>query len=204
MNKTDYKKELKPLYSCKLEQVTIVDVPAMNFLMIDGCGDPNTAQEYTDAIQALYPVAFALKFMSKKELSQDYSVMPLEGLWWADSMSDFSALAKSDWRWTMMIMQPAIITRDMFERAVKQVAKKAPSALSKVRFEIYEEGRAAQIMYVGAYADEGLTIQKLHAFIAGKGGKLEGAGYHHEIYLSDPRRTESAKLKTIIRQPYEA
>ncbi len=204
MNKTDYKKAFGGLYSGKVGQFAVVDVPPMNFLMIDGHGDPNTSQEYIDAIQALYPVAYTLKFMCKKELDEDFTVMPLEGLWWSEDMRDFAMQNKDDWQWTAMIMQPAIVTKAMFERAVQQVAdKKAPTSLSKVRFEAYDEGRAAQVMYLGAYADEGPTIQQLHAFIAEQGGALSATNkHHHEIYLSDPRRLAPAKLKTIIRQPY--
>lgn len=204
MDKTDYKKALGSLYAGKVGQFVTVEVPPMQYLMVDGHGDPNTSAEYADAMQALYPVAYTLKFMCKKELGQDYGVMPLEGLWWADDMTDFTAGNKGNWHWTAMIMQPAIITADMFERAVQQVAdKKAPAALAKVRLEPYDEGRAAQVMYVGPYADEGPTIQQLHAFIREQGGELTATTkYHHEIYLGDPRRTDPAKLRTIIRQPY--
>lgn len=204
MNKTDYKKVLGSLYSGKVGQCVAVDVPVMQYLMVDGHGDPNTSQEYVDAMQALYPLAYTLKFMCKKELAEDYAVMPLEGLWWSDDMADFLTGNKSNWQWTAMIMQPAIITQEMFDRAVQQVAdKKAPTALGKVRLETYHEGRAAQVMYVGPYAAEGPTIQQLHAFIGEQGGRLTATNkHHHEIYLGDPRRTDPAKLKTIIRQPY--
>jgi hypothetical protein len=204
MNKTDYKKELKSLYSGKVGQLVAVEVPPMNFLMIDGHGDPNTSQEYIDAIQAIYPVAYTIKFTCKKDQVEDFGVMPLEGLWWTESMQDFNVKDKSNWLWTAMIMQPDIVTRELFERAVMQVAeKKNPKLLNKVRFESYDEGRAAQVMYTGPYADEGPAILQLHAFIKEQGGKLDATNkHHHEIYLSDPRRTDPSKLKTIIRQPY--
>ncbi len=142
--------------------------------------------------------------MAKKELETDYGVMPLEGLFWTENMDDFDAADKDNWLWTLMIMQPAMITKEMYNQAVKQVAaKKNPPALSKIRFGILNEGQAAQVMYLGPYAEEGPTIKKLHAFIASKGGRLNGdTKKHHEIYLSDIRRTDPAKLKTIIRQPY--
>ncbi len=176
----------------------------MNFLMIDGQGDPNTSQEYIDAIQTLYPVAYTIKFMCKKELGEDFSVMPLEGLWWTEDMSKFSAANKDDWFWTAMIMQPEVVTEDIYKRAIQQVAeKKAPASISKLRFAKYDEGRAAQVMYVGPYSDEGPTILALHEFIRDHGGKLDNTNkHHHEIYLGDPRRTDPSKLKTIIRQPY--
>lgn len=203
MDKIDFKKELRQFYSSKAKPVT-VEVPVMNFLMIDGKGDPNTSKEYIDAIQTLYPVAYTLKFMAKKDLAKDYSVMPLEGLWWTEDMSQFTAGDKSNWLWTAMIMQPDFITKDMFDTALQQVAdKKNPRSLGRIRLESYDEGRAAQVMYIGPYAKEGPTIQQLHAFIKDSGGQLNKTNrHHHEIYLGDPRRTAPEKLKTIIRQPY--
>lgn len=204
MIKFDFKKELKQFYDVKTGAPVVVDVPSMNYLMVDGHGDPNTSQEYVDAIQALYPVAYTIKFMCKKEQEIDFGVMPLEGLWWAEDMSTFSTEDKSNWLWTAMILQPACVDKDIFERAVDAVAKKKnPKSLSKVRFESYSEGRAAQVLYLGPYADEGPTIMALHQYIESQGGKLEkSTKHHHEIYLSDPRRTQPAKLKTIIRQPF--
>lgn len=204
MKKIDYKKELKQLYDGKPWAQTVVEVPKMNFLMIDGAGNPNTSPEYVAAIEALYPMAYTLKFMCKKELGKDYGVMPLEGLWWAKDMRAFTDGKKDDWQWTMMIMQPDFITFDMVNRATEAVAaKQRPSKLGEVRFEAYTEGRAAQVLYLGAYSDEGPTILKLHEFIHEQGGALDKANkHHHEIYLGDPRRTDPAKLKTIIRQPF--
>jgi hypothetical protein len=204
MDKTDYKKELGEFYGATPGKMVTVVVPKMNFIMVDGKGDPNKSQEYIDAIQTLYPLAYTLKFMCKKGLGQDFSVMPLEGLWWMEDMTKFSADNKDEWLWTAMIMQPPVVTREMFDKAVKLVvAKKAPVSLNKARFEAYDEGRSAQVMYIGPYANEGLTIRALHEFIKEQGGKLNGANKkHHEIYFSDPRRTDPSKLKTIIRQPY--
>jgi hypothetical protein len=204
MSKTDYKKELQQFFSAKPGVPVVVDVPRMNFLMIDGQGDPNTSQDYMDAIQTLYPAAYTLKFMSKLQNGKDFSVMPLEGLWWTENMADFSAADKSNWLWTAMILQPDVITEDMYHAAVEQVRyKKAPPALDKLRFAAYDEGRAAQVMYIGPYADEGPTILALHEFIREQGGTLDDTNkHHHEIYLGDPRRTDPAKLKTIIRQPF--
>jgi hypothetical protein len=172
--------------------------------MIHGKGDPNTSKEYSDAIETLYPVAYTIKFMCKNTLQKDFAVMPLEGLWWSKDMNSFTTTDKSDWLWTAMIMQPDFIGEDIFHKAVNLVVeKKNPASLHKIRFEQYEEGRAAQILYIGPYADEGPTIQNLHAYIKQQGGVLENnSKQHHEIYLSDPRRTDPAKLKTIIRQPY--
>ena len=201
MEKIDYKKEFKHLYQPSTKEVAVVDVPQMNFLMIDGKGDPNTSQAFQDAVAALYSLAYALKFMIKKGVvGKDYSVMPLEGLWWVDDMAQFSVEKKDEWQWTLMIMQPELVTRELFEEAVEEVRKKKnPVALSNIRFESFLEGKAAQILYIGPFAEEGPIIEKIHTFITEKG--CHRSGKHHEIYLSDMRKTAPEKLKTIIRQP---
>ena len=200
MPKTDFKKQLKHLYNPP-KRFTVVDVPPMNFVMIDGHGDPNTAQEYKDAVEALYAVAYKVKFASKRELDQDYVVPPLEGLWWAEDMGAFIERDKSTWDWTMMIMQPAWISQEMLTEAIQQVAKsKELPALPRLRFETYNEGLSVQILHVGSYDDEGPTIARLHNEFLPQNGYTE-AGKHHEIYLSDPRRTAPEKLKTVLRQP---
>jgi hypothetical protein len=201
MSKIDFKKELKHLYRPSSKEFVVVDVPPMNFLMIDGHGDPNTAQEYQDAVETLYAVAYKLKFTSKKELGKDYVVPPLEGLWWAEDMEAFTAARdKSAWDWTMMIMQPEWITQEMVEEAVKQVEKKGLPALSKLRLETYHEGLAVQILHIGSYDDEAPTIAKMHHEFMPENG-YEPTGKHHEIYLSDPRKVAPEKLKTVLRQP---
>ncbi|TKJ29790.1 MAG: hypothetical protein CEE40_07405 [Chloroflexi bacterium B3_Chlor] len=201
MVKIDFKKELKHLYRPSAKEVALVDVPEMNFLMIDGRGDPNTSQEYQEALEALYAVSYALKFMVKKsEATVDYVVMPLEGLWWTEDMTEFSMDDKDIWKWTAMIMQPEYVTRAFVDEALREVEeKKNPPALSKTRFESYHEGLAVQIMHIGPYSEEAPTIEKLHAFARERGYQLRGK--HHEIYLSDPRRTAPDRLKTVIRQP---
>jgi hypothetical protein len=201
MAKLDLKKELKHLYQPSAKKVAVVDVPEMNFLMIDGRGDPNTAQEYQEALEALYAVSYALKFMIKKRDPQmDYVVPPLEGLWWAEDMDAFTMGTKDDWEWTAMILQPEAVTRELVDEALQEVAqKKDLPALPRIRFESYHEGLAVQIMHIGPYSEEGPTIEKLHAFAQEDGYELRGK--HHEIYLSDPRRTAPDKLKTVIRQP---
>ncbi len=204
MIKIDYKKEYAELYKQVKGKVSLVEVPPLTFLMIDGKGDPNTSQEYQKAIEALYAVSYTLKFMSKKGPDElDYVVMPLEGLWWADDMSEFSVEAKDDWFWTSMIMQPKHIIDEMFAVAVETVRKKKnPAALDKIRFEDFAEGTSAQVLHVGPFADEGPTIEKLHDFISENGCSFDGLKQkHHEIYLSDFRKTDPTKLKTIIRQP---
>ncbi len=201
MSKVDFKKELKHLYRPSAKKFTIVDVPAMNFLMIDGHGNPNTATAYKEAVEALYAVAYKLKFMSKKSLAKDYVVPPLEGLWWSKDMTTFISRNKDAWEWTMMIMQPEWITSEMYADTC-QIVKKAknPTALSKMRLEAYHEGLAIQIMHIGSYDDEAPTLARLHNEFLPQNGYAE-AGKHHEIYLSDPRRVAPEKLKTILRQP---
>ena len=200
MEKIDLKKELKHLYQPSAKEVVQVDVPMLNFLMIDGEGDPNTAQAYSDAVETLFAVSYAIKFMVKRGPSAvDYGVMPLEGLWWADDMSKFTTGDKSNWKWTSMIMQPPFVTREITDSAIADVKKnKNPPAVSKLRLEAFSEGRCAQILHVGSFSEEGPTIGKVHRFIDSRSSRT---GKHHEIYLSDIRKADPAKWKTIIRQP---
>jgi len=201
MEKIDFKKELKHLYKPSAKKVDVVEVPQLNYLMIDGEGDPNTSQSFQDAIDVLYPLSYALKSMIKRaELGIDYSVLPLEGLWWADDMSSFRVENKDSWKWTLMIMQPELVTNEMVQEAIEQVrVKKNPVSLPLVRFESFEEGKVAQIMHIGPFSEEGPTVEKVHSFI--EESRSQRRGKHHEIYLSDIRRAAPEKWKTIIRQP---
>ena len=200
MEKINYKKKLQHLYKPSVKEVEIVEVPQMNFLMIDGDGGPNHPT-FQNAIEVLFPLSYTLKFMIKKsEIGIDYGVLPLEGLWWADDMSSFIKDKKDDWKWTLMIMQPELITNEMVVEAVNQVrVKKNPTSLPLVRFESINEGKVAQIMHIGPFSEEGPTVQKLHSFIKDSGKKI--IGKHHEVYLSDIRSAAPEKWKTIIRQP---
>ena len=205
MDKVDFKRTLKHLYRPSAKEFTVVEVPPLQYLMIDGHGDPNTAPAYAEAIEALYAVAYKIKFSSKNELGRDYVVPPLEGLWWAEDMAAFTtARDKTAWSWTMMIMQPQWISPDMFQAAVGQVeAKKTLPALPKLRLEAYAEGLSVQILHIGSYDDEGPVLEKMHhQFIPDQGLKM--AGKHHEIYLTDARKTPPEKLKTVLRQPVRA
>lgn len=201
MDKIDFKKTLKHLYKPSPKVVEIVTLPKMNFLMVDGQGDPNTSQAFQDAIEVLYPVSYALKFMIKRgDVGIDYGVLPLEGLWWAEDMNSFTAGNKADWKWTLMIMQPEFIDEELVSAAMEQVkAKKNPGALPLLRFKTFEEGRAAQVMHIGPFSEEGPTVEKLHSFIEESGAARRGK--HHEIYLSDIRRANPQNWKTVIRQP---
>ncbi|QZY30743.1 GyrI-like domain-containing protein [Nocardioides coralli] len=172
--------------------------------MVDGHGDPNTSREYADALAALYPVAYGLKFASKRELGRDYVVPPLEALWWADDMTAFtSARDKSRWSWTAMIMTPDWVPADLVAQAVAKVAAKdRPTRLDDVRLETLEEGLSVQTLHVGPYDAEADVLAEMHdRFIPDSG--LRMTGRHHEVYLSDARRVAPEKLRTILRQPVE-
>lgn len=203
MARIDYKKEFKDLYTASAERPALVQVPPLNYLIIDGTGDPNTSSAYQHAVQALFGMAYTIKFAIKKSpAAVDYGVMPLEGLWWMDDMRQFSVARKDDWKWTLMIMQPTIVTQEIVETHRSELARKKDlPSLSSVKFDAFDEGRAAQILHIGPFSEEGPTIEKLHRFIEANGFELSGK--HHEIYLSDVRRAAPAKWKTIIRQPCE-
>lgn len=202
MQKVDLKRELRHLYQPSAEEVIQVEVPTFQFLMIDGKGDPNTSQAYAEAVEALFSVSYTAKFMVKKAAQGiDYAVMPLEGLWWSDDMSAFITNDRSKWKWTMMIMQPHFVEATVIQAAIVEVKrKKALSAVNELRLESFTEGLCAQTLHVGPFSEEGPTIQRVHDFI---GQRSVLAGKHHEVYLSDIRRANPVKWKTIIRQPME-
>lgn len=199
----DLRKERKDLYNPPVGTVQLVTVPPMKFLALDGTGDPNTVPAYTEAVAALYAVAYALKMRRKRENpANDYVVMPLEGLWWMAEGAAYSPDEREGWAWTMLIRQPDDVTAAQFSETCEEVArKKGLRRLSDVRLEEQAEGNAAQTMHIGPYATEAPTITLLHNFIAAQGHTARGK--HHEIYLGDPRRTAPERLKTILRQPIE-
>jgi hypothetical protein len=200
MAKKDLPRELQSLYFPSPKEPVFVDVPAMQFAMVDGTGDPNSAKAFQEAIGALYGVAYTVKFAAKKAGIRDVLVMPLEGLFWGEEEDDFLTADKAHWHWTLMLLEPPAVTRTMFDEAVRQLReRKNPPGLDKVRLERFREGKAAQILYIGPYAAERPTIERLHAFIRENGYRLSGK--HHEIYMGDPRRSAPEKLKTVIRQP---
>ncbi|NOZ72288.1 MAG: hypothetical protein GXP38_10305 [Chloroflexi bacterium] len=202
MSKVDFKKKWRHLYNPSAKKISVVEVPPLNFLMIDGAGDPNTSPQYQQALEALFSLSYTIKFRIKKTTGDDYTVMPLEGLWWTEDPGQFSVDHKDQWQWTSMMMQPEFITPEIVTEAITEVRrKKNLAALDKVRFEPYHEGLSAQIMHIGPYAAEAPTIARLHQFIRENGYELRGK--HHEIYLSDPRRTRPERLKTVIRQPIQ-
>ncbi|WP_229053912.1 GyrI-like domain-containing protein [Aeromicrobium sp. Leaf350] len=199
--KIDFKRTI-PSYRARRDVPEIVDVPDLQYLMVDGHGDPNTSPEFTAAVEALYPLAYTLKFASRSELGRDHVVMPLEGLWWADDMTSFtSSRDKETWDWTLMIMVPDWIDHDLFATAVDKVATKSrPERLDDVRLETLVEGRCVQALHVGSYDDEAELLARMHdAFIPEHG--LRMTGRHHEVYLSDARRVAPGRRRTILRQP---
>ena len=202
MVKISLLKQLKDIFSAPLNQVIFKKIPVLNYLMIDGQGDPNTSQLYKDAVGALYSVAYTIKFQIKKSrMAIDYSVMPLEGLWWVEDMSLFSTENKKDWKWTMMILQPEFVTEELVSDAIQQVInKKSLQAAKEIRLESLLENEVVQLLHKGPYFAETENIRRLHQAIQEK--RYIRSGKHHEIYLNSPLKTAPENLKTIIRQPY--
>lgn len=197
------KADLKKLdrYRASQGEIRMLTVPPAHYLMVDGTGDPNTAAEYREALEALYPLSYAIKFISKAD-GADYVVPPLEGLWWAGDYASFSSRRnKGDWRWTLMIALPEFVTAATVNQGFEAVRAKnqVPLAMDRIRMEGLDEGLCFQTLHVGPYDEEGPSIEKIHDRIAAEG--LRPAGKHHEIYLSDPRRVDPDRLKTILRQP---
>lgn len=199
--KTDLKRDIAS-YAARKGRFDLVELPPLRYLMVDGHGDPNEA-EYADAIATIFPVAYRLKFFSKKELGRDYVVMPLEALWWSDDMASFTtARDKSRWDWTAMNLVPDWITDDHFDAVRAEVAAAGAPAIDRLRLETFTEGACVQTLHLGSFDDEGPVLAQLHDEVIPERG-LRMRGRHHEIYLSDIRRTEPAKLRTILRQPVE-
>lgn len=188
-------------YQAREGELRLIEVPASRFLAIDGAGDPNT-EVFARAVEALYPFAYTLKFASKTELGQDYVVPPLEGLWWAEDLSVFTTRRdKSLWSWTLLLLVPAWVPDDLVVAAREKVrAKGAPERLDDVRLESLDEGLCVQTLHVGSFDDEGPVLERIHSeYLPAQG--LRPTGKHHEIYLSDFRRVEPARRRTILRQP---
>jgi len=203
MEKLDLKKELKQYYKASAKNIDVVDIPSLNYLTIEGKGNPNESPEFVEAIGALYAVAYTLKFAAKKNDGMtDFVVMPLEGLWWTPDMADFSLDKKDLWHWKLMILLPDFIGKDFFAEQ-REIAfnKKGLDKIRELKFEEYTEGLSMQKLYIGPYSEEHETIKIMHEFARNSGYKLRGK--HHEIYLGDPRKTAPEKLKTILRQPIE-
>jgi hypothetical protein len=212
MQKLDLKKDLKFLYQPSPKKIEIVDVPAMNFVMIDGAIEPDqgpsSSQRFAEDMQALYNAAYTLKFAAKlkKQDPFDYPVMALEGLWWVED-GTFDIRKPGNWKYTVMIMQPDLVTPRMFAEGLAQIRKKKGDqpAFSRLRLERFLEGQSVQTMHIGPYAAEPATVERMQAFVQANGyqDRVGLGGKHHEIYLGDPRRADPAKLKTVLRHPVQ-
>jgi hypothetical protein len=199
--KADFKRQIGT-YSAARGRFDVVTVPAMQFLMVDGHGDPNTSTAYGDALRTIYPVAYRLKFLSRNELGRDYAVMPLEALWWSDDMASFTtARDKSRWDWTLMNMVPDWVEPAHLDAARNAVRRKGGApALDALRLTTYDEGLAVQTLHIGSYDDEAPVLEAMHDDVI-PAQSLRVTGKHHEVYLNDPRRTAVTRLRTILRQP---
>lgn len=211
MKTLDLRKQYKHLYQPSAKKVEIIQVPPLQFAMIDGAiemgSEPGKSISFAEATQALYSIAYTLKFTLKKRKvnAVDYPVMALEGLWWVeDGMFDITI--KDNWFYTLMIMQPEVITKEIFDEGLEQVRRKRGDSptLSKLRLATFEEGLCVQVMHIGPYATEPATVDRMRLFMEESGyqdrvGPL--GGKHHEIYLGDPRKADPSKLKTVLRHP---
>ena len=199
MEKLDLRKQYKAFYSPPVGKFVEVTLPPLPYLMIDGKGSPDSTA-FVDAMSAMYSLAYTLKFAIKKAGGPDYSVMGVEGLWWAEDMTAYLMKDKENWLWRLICLQPDAVTPEWLEKAKEEVhRKKGVTAAELVRLETFEEGLCVQTMYIGAYSDEAPTIAAMHQYITDHG--YQRSGLHHEIYLGDPRRTPPERLKTILRQP---
>ena len=200
-SKIDFKKSLPNIYAPKNTEWQEIDIPPLQYIMINGAGNPNTSPHYKAAVEALYSTSYAAKFISKREFDRDYVVPPLEGLWYADDMSVFETFDKDKYKWTMMIMQPEWMTAQIIERAIETAHNKRPDLPHDIlRLEQYKEGKCLQLLHVGSYDDEAPKLYALHHKLMPLSALIFN-GHHHEIYLSDPRKVVPEKLRTILRQP---
>ncbi len=212
MKTLDLKKQYKTLYQPSARKVELIQVPCLQFAMIDGAiekgSEPGRSPSFAEATQALYSISYTLKFMLKKRKTNafDYPVMALEGLWWVED-GFFDITIKDNWFYTLMILQPEVISKEIFDEGLEQVRKKkgdSPS-LSKLRLMEFEEGWCMQTMHIGPYATEPATVEQMHLFALENGVRdcVGLGGRHHEIYLGDPRKADPSKLKTVLRHPIE-
>jgi hypothetical protein len=205
METLDLRKELKQFYLPPAKKIELIEIPAFNFVMIDGAiepdASPGTSPQFEQTVAAMYGTAYTLKFMFKKRKEDpiDYPVMALEGLWFVED-GHFDIRYPGNWKYTLMILQPEVVGAEHFAEAVEQLRKKKPSAaVERLRYERFQEGLCVQTMHIGPYADEPATVDRMEAFAAENGYKMHRK--HHEIYLGDPRRGNPAKMKTVLRHP---
>jgi hypothetical protein len=210
MEKLDLKKELKAYYQPSAKKPEIIQIPRFQFTMLDGAiepgMEPGNSLAFQEAVEALYGISYTLKFMLKQRTENpiDYPVMALEGLWWVED-DDFDIRRKDNWKWTVMILQPDVITPSVFQEGLEKLRKKRGDqpVFTRLRLEDFEEGLCIQLMHIGPYATEPTSVDLMHAFAMSQGylPRLGDSGKHHEIYLSDPRRAAPEKMKTVLRHP---
>jgi hypothetical protein len=199
VTKVDYTSALRHLYRAR-EEPNLVEVPPMRFLMIDGQGEPDGSDTFTEAVEALFAVAYAVKFQVRAEAGVDFGVLPLEALWWLPHAHLWDFAAGSDRQWTLMVMQPEIATDEVVGGMLDRIATTgSPPGVDRIRFAPYEEGSAVQCLHQGSSRAQRASLERLRAFIVELG--MVPTGKHHEIYLSDPHRTAAHRLRTILRQP---
>ncbi|RPH74687.1 hypothetical protein EHM76_03090 [bacterium] len=204
----ELRKQYRTMYNPSAREVQLVDVPPLQFLRINGAIEPGqgpgTSPGFQEAMEALYGAAYTLKYLFKKRATDpvDYPVMVLEGLWWVED-GQFNIEIKDNWLYTLMIVQPDVVTPAHFTEALEQMRKKKGDlpAFARLRLETFHEGPSIQVMHIGPYASEPATVQRMHEFAGQHGLRLRHD--HHEIYMGDPRRADPAKLKTILRHPVE-
>lgn len=202
MRNYDIKRDKRILYAAK-KRFEIVDVPPLNFLMADGEGNPNTSPLYRDVVRALYTTAYAMRALAIDEFGKKHTIGPLEGLWWADDMRVFKSRDEDEWQWRLMVVQPDWITDQIFKQGLENAQEKHDlTAGNRVRFDKFDEGKSVQVMHIGPYDQEGPTIARMHDEFMPE-NDLKPRGSHHEVYLSDVRRTDPSRLRTILRQPVE-
>lgn len=199
MEKLDFKKQLKELYQPSHKDFSIVDVPKMKFVMLDGEGDPG-GEAFSTAMQWIYSVSYPIKFIAKKRMGKDFVMAPPEALWWADDMDDYIEGNRDKWKWRLMIVMADWVTEEMYLEGVAKGKKKLGEVPPSLRFTDFDEGKCVQIMHIGPYMDEAPVIARMHKEFIPENGFVEN-GRHHEIYLNDARRTAPEKLKTVLRQP---
>lgn len=212
MQKLDLKKDLKYLYVPSAKKIELVQVPALNFIMIDGAIEPgqapSTSPLFQENMQVLYSAAYTLKFAAKlrKDNPLDYPVMALEGLWWVED-GTFDIQKPGNWKYTVMIMQPDLVTQAMFTEALVQMRRKKGDqpAFARLRLECFQEGLCVQTLHIGPYATEPATVERMQTFMQENGlrDRVGLGGRHHEIYMGDPRRSDPSRLKTVLRHPVE-
>ncbi len=215
MIKIDFKKTNKELYAPSKKEPTVIDIPTLNYIMVDGNGNPNDSDgEYPLAVELLYALSYTIKMSNKKNFIEDdnvydYVVPPLEGLWWLNDQSDMDFTQKQKYCWTSMI-QPEFVTEQLLEQAKSEILRKKPSLdVSKARLESYTEGLCVQMMHIGPYDAEPATIAKINTYMKENHlfndfGTLLPNGKtrrHHEVYLSDPRKANPSTMQTILRHP---